>query len=587
MSPCCHTKREKTLPATARHTRIYPLLLLGIALSLTKLYLLEIRSREFLDCQWCVSAPATANELQFIVLIGLLVMAAGLPRQRPLRVGLRVVVVAIVVIMILDLGVFYQFLQRFTLHRLLKFGSEVTAIDDFLKIALSETQTALMALGALIVTLTIFGRFLTYDYLFGPRKMLPAVFSVCLVGTQFLESDEFHTPYLLNSVEAFFAPYTRFQPYSEDFKEAIRAMPSEPQYCVAGRGERPNLILLVVESLSMYQSSLYSGIKDWVPQFDNTSRAGRRYSAFYANGVTTEQGLISLLTGEPAVEKGVEGNTEFDEFRSTPQTIPRMLGGLGYRTEFLTTGNLGFLKKGDWLKNIGFEYVEGHDAHYYDGMKRYHFDAAPDDALYGRALQELQSKSGSPIFMMLETVTTHHPYVEPATGKHSQEAAFRYADQQLGKFVDALKQRKFFSNGYLMIVGDHRAMVPMIPEEKRLFGDRGFARIPFTIVGHAMQGQNEPKMFSQTDLLPSLRHWIGTGQQCFNPNQGIFLPNPIHPPACIFTHRSYNFDNVFVHCGNEDHVIKLDGDRTRFATSNGGSPELIEEVHRLRAGLTW
>ena len=277
------------------YTRIYPLLILGIALSLTKLYLLEIRSRAFLDCQWCISVPAATNELQFIVLIGLLLMAAGLPRQRFLRVSLRVAVVVILVLMMVDLGVFYQFLQRFTLHRLLKFGSEVTAIEDFVKIALSENQTALIALGALTVTLTIFGRFLIYDYAIAPRKMLPAVFSVCLVGTQFLQSDEFHTPYLLNSVEAFIAPYTRFQPYSEDFKKAIRARPSKQQYCVEGQGERPNLILLVVESLSMYQSSLYSGIKDWAPQFDSTSLGGHRFSAFYANGVTTEQGLISLL----------------------------------------------------------------------------------------------------------------------------------------------------------------------------------------------------------------------------------------------------------------------------------------------------
>jgi len=313
---------------------------------------------------------------------------------------------------------------------------------------------------------------------------------------------------------------TKNQPYTEKFKENIRADATEKNDCYEGKGARPDLILLIVESLSLYQSALFSGINDWMPEFDSVSQKGRRLSNFHANGVTTEQGLIALLTGEPPIAKaGRQAVTVFEQFRDTKQSVPKMLHEFGYESLFLTTGNLSFLGKGNWLNDIGFDYTEGHDAPYYHGMKRFNFDAAPDDALYGRALQELRRKKGSPIFMTLETVTTHHPYIDPASGIHSQELTFRYADHQLGVFINELKSSGFFDNGYLMILGDHRAMVPISNSEKTRYGDRAYARTPLSIIGHGLNGEQETAKFSQSDLLPSLRHWLGRGSQCVSANQ--------------------------------------------------------------------
>ncbi|MBX3615729.1 MAG: sulfatase-like hydrolase/transferase [Nitrosomonas sp.] len=563
-----------------------PLLFFCIGLIAYKFYLLEINSRAILGCDWCLVRKAIFFELQFLFLLGILHFVAGFSRWYWLRFSLRLSVIAILLIMAIDLIVLQQFLVRFTWHEFLKFVSEFSAIMDFSRQLIVSFWSALIAAMVISIILWVLGRYLILDNATTRSPVFLAFVAFGLFGTEYLKPTEFHGPYLQNSIEAFFSSQTRHRPYSDDFANKILAEPEEESRCYEGVGARPDLILLIVESLSMYHSKLFSGLRDWTPQFDSVSQNGRWFSNFYANAINTEQGLVALLTGEPAIARGT-GNAStplFEQFQSSKHTVPHLLNDLDYYTAFLTTGNLGFLGKGDWLKKIGFNLIEGHDAAYYDGMKRFHFDAAPDQALYDRALIELQTHHRKkPVFLTLETVSTHHPFIDPESAAQSEELVFRYADRALGVFVENLKSIGFFDNGYLMIVSDHRAMVPASQDEMVRFGDRAYARIPFSIIGYGLNNEEVVDPFSQIDLLPSLHHWLSQDRHCVNANQGIFLPKTKHQPACIFTRRSYALDDVFIHCGDEDYIIRLDGDRSHYV---GAKPphDLLGSIHRLRLG---
>lgn len=566
------------------------LLLLFFCLGLIayKFYLLEINSRAILGCQWCLASKAILFELQFVFILGILHLAAGFFRWYWLRFIFRLSVITVLLIMAIDLIVLQQFLVRFTWHEFLKFLSEFGAIMDFSRQLFASFWSTLIAAITLFVILWVLGRYLILDYAIArsPAFLVFAAFG--LFGSEYLKPVEFHEPYLQNSIETFFSSQTRNRPYSEGFAKKIETEidSNEENQCYEGTGARPNLILLIVESLSMYHSNLFSGLHDWVPQFDSVSQTGRRFSNFYANAINTEQGLVALLTGEPPIAKGTDSASTllFEQFQSTKHTVPQMLNEFGYHTVFLTTGNLGFLGKGDWLKKIGFNFIEGHEATYYNGMKRFHFDAALDQALYERALIELQSfNRKNPIFMTLETVSTHHPFIDPESNAQSEEMVFRYADRALKVFVENLKSIGFFNNGYLMIVSDHRAMIPTNRNEMIRFGDRAYARIPFSIIGNGLNSEEEINPFSQTDLLPSLRHWLSKDRHCISTYQGIFLPQTKRLPACIFSHRSYSLDDVFIHCCDEDYIIRLNGDYSHYVDSKP-SQDLLGEVHRLRLG---
>lgn len=561
------------------------LMLFALGLVCYKLISLEEVSRTYLNCQWCLSAKALPYEVQsFLLLVSLHFLSVEI-RWYPLRLVLRLMVVGVLVITCLDLVVTREFWVRLTAQELYEYGSQIGTIEKFLQQALSSTWAGQAAIFALLLTLIIFIRYLKHDYVRAKPLFVYLLVGLGVYGCSWVEVNEYHETFLKSSIQAFFSPQTNNRSYSEEFKKGIPAKPSNGQACFAGQGARNDVILVVFESLSMYHSALFSGINDWMPEFDAASKTGLRLSHFYANGVSSEQGLVSLLTGEPPIAKGIEGSvTILEQFRNPAQTVPRMLHDQGYDTAFLTTGNLGFLRKGSWLKDIGFDLAEGHDASYYKGMKRYQFDAAPDDALYGRALLELQQHRERPLFLTLETVTTHLPNIDPESGAQSQELTYRYADRQLGRFVRDLRARGFFEHGDLIITADHRAMVPLSNEERIRYGDRAYVRIPMTVMGAGIRSGEDAGSYSQADLLPSLHHWLGKDSGCVGANQGIFLPTAVHTPQCIYTNRSYNVNDVFIHCGKEDFEVNLNGDKTQYVGAAPTAPDLLNETHRLRLG---
>jgi len=107
--------------------------------------------------------------------------------------------------------------------------------------------------------------------------------------------------------------------------------------------------------------------------------------------------------------------------------------------------------------------------------------------------------------------------------------------------------------------------------------------VPMIAIGMGLHGK-APGTFSQSDLLPSLEHWIGEGEHCIAANQGVFLPEPLKAPSCVFTKRPYDADLVVAECGPRDFRVNLDGDDTGFEDEHAGSPELLASINRLRLG---
>lgn len=564
------------------------MLLLALSLVCFKLFSLEVVSRTYLGCQWCMSKDAIPYEFEYLLYLISLHLLSCISRWRVLAVTLRIFVVLAVILTSVDLIVTHEFWVRLTPSELFKFINEIGALGNYLGQLSSDFWLLAGAMLALAFVSAIVVRYLKANQFATSPFFLYGMIGCALAGCEVMEVlkvSEYHDVYLRNSLQAFFSKETSSAPYSKPFESSLQSKSPDGQVCMKGSESKSDVILLVVESLSMFDSALFSGINDWMPEFDAISREGIQFSNFYANGVTTEQGLIALLTGEPPIKRGVPGNAFLEQFSEPVQTLPRMMHDLGYESVFLTTGNLGFVGKGEWLKKIGFDYIEGHDAAFYNGMKRFQFDAAADEALYARAMLELQKKKATTTFMTLETVTTHLPNIDPATGARSPELTYRYADHQLGNFVRRLKSIRFFEHGTLIVTADHRAMVPMSSKEKALYGDWGYARIPFTILGGGLPSGQQQANFSQSDLLPSLKNWLGKGRQCLGQNQGAFLPTASHVPNCIYTNRSYGANNVFVRCSAEDFTIRLNGDDTDFVASLSKSSELINEVHRLRLGM--
>ncbi|MFK5894413.1 MAG: LTA synthase family protein [Pseudomonadota bacterium] len=559
------------------------ILFCALILSTYKLYFLELTSRAALSCQWCLINAAIIHEIQFLLTIILLYLISLSPHFL-IRISVKIFIIIALIITAIDIVLLNQFLVRFTYQELLKFIGEYNAVLDFIHQLLSDWLKVVIVVAAGIICI------ITITFFLKQRQEKKQHHSILIISTGILifaveniKSIEYHTPYILNSIEAFIIPKSRNVPYSKNFIQAVSKTKNK-HICFDSIGSRPNIILIIFESLSMYHSKSFSQLNDWMPNLDNISKEETKYINFYANGITTEDGLISLFTGFPPIPKGL-GNTKtlFEQYQNT-KSMPKMLNKLGYQTLFFTTGNLNFLNKGRWLKKIGFQYIEGSEAPFYKGMKRFHFNAAPDKALYDRVLEKLENIKTSPFFLSVENVSTHHPYINPENGTNSEEEVFKYADKQLSKFINKLNKNNFFDNGYVIISSDHRAMVPIRKKEFSLYGDEAFARIPFIVLGKNEKLEISAP-FSQTDLFPSLQHWLAKGEACIDKNQGIFLPTVRQKPECIYTRRSYDLNKIFIQCGNLKYSVLLDADQTRYIGTSKGSIELLNQVHRLRLNL--
>ena len=542
-----------------------------------------------LDCGGCLVAPTLLNDLQFgLGLLALHALSCRL-RQRWLGRMLRGAVVLALLIAVVDIVVLQQFFTRLHWHEVLKFAREGQAAAAFVSVLASHRGVALP--GGLVVTGVLLGavRYVAHQPAAGWAArshagwIVPLVLAVVVSPVQ---AQHFYQPYLRHAVAAFVAPQSRFEPYPDGFRPPPAPGTPGASTCAAAAPRRGNVILLIVESLSAYQSARWGGIHDWVPEFDRLAARSLVVPEFYANAIATEGGLLALLTGLPPVPKPSR-DPLFEQYVDAADSLPRLYGSLGHRTAFLTTGDLGFLGKGVWLKTLGFDEVEGHDHPSYADQPRFHFGAAPDHALYRRALDWMQQEPGRPFLLTLETVSTHQPYVDPETGAASIEAAFRYADREIGVFVRQLESRRFFDDGVLIIVGDHRAMVPATREELERFGDRTYARVPLLVHGAGIRPGAVTGAFSQTDLLPSLRQWTGASAACATPYHGLLLASPPQPPRCLMTRRPYDFDRIVVQCRDEDLPVVLDGAATRYAEGTRGDPAHLQALHRLRLLDAW
>jgi lipoteichoic acid synthase len=185
--------------------------------------------------------------------------------------------------------------------------------------------------------------------------------------------------------------------FSDAFRARILASPPPVETEVPGRRRRLNVILVIVESLSAYQSRYFSGIEDWTPRLDGIARQETALTNFYANGWDTTGGVVCLLTravpfvaelrGSRAATFVPDGGTYFTDYLDVPHALPRVLSQQGYSTEFVAAGRVRLWGQDTWLSNVGFQKIVADDDPRFAGQKlRGPFNCVLDRALYPVAL---------------------------------------------------------------------------------------------------------------------------------------------------------------------------------------------------------
>jgi phosphoglycerol transferase MdoB-like AlkP superfamily enzyme len=252
-----------------------------------------------------------------------------------------------------------------------------------------------------------------------------------------------------------------------------------------------------------------------MPLTDKIQSEGITFTNMLAHGKSSETAHIPLLQGVEPRESPLANRAQaYDLYTGYTEPLPIFLKKRGYETSFLSTVTLSFLNERDFIKKMGFDRIIGEEE--FTQEKKYVFNAAPDGALYTKtlALIDQSNKQANqennlqkPYFITLQTISAHKPYNTPY-GK-DKTSMMRYTDRTLYSFYQKLKTKKFFENGILIIVGDHRKMDAVNKNEFNKRGISSHSRIIGTIIGKGIKpGQYNQGYIQHIDIFYSIKKLV-------------------------------------------------------------------------------
>ncbi|MGA7297393.1 MAG: LTA synthase family protein [Rhodanobacteraceae bacterium] len=556
------------------------LALLGFAL-LTGIRAIKVDGMvsAYTGCHQCIIGGLVHHDLAMLALLAGLLGLDLLAPWRWLRALLRLCALALVIFYALDLAVFASFAHRLYLGDLLAFGGEGGAIGGFVHALLQRPDIGRWFATALLVLLIAAAICWKRDR---AAKTAVALFLVAAATTALwatpLSPARYVHPEIVDNLLEVNQANSANHAYSLPFRRALLGnQPAVAKSCSRNaHSNRPDVILVAVESLSAYQSKLLGGDMDALPLLDAIARENHYFSRFLANGFNTNGGRIALYTGRaPLPPPGMARTLPLRAYGFTDETLTSIAHETGYTSHYFTSGDLGFVNSTPWLETLGFDSIEGAESPFYKGMKRWQFDAPEDKALFDRVLDWLDHRTDrKPFLATLLTVTSHPPFVDPRSGKIDQLTTFRYVDAQLARFYRKLEERHFFDHGVLMITGDHRSMTPLHADEYQRWGERAFARVPMIVVGDVNMPPVVQQSFAQTDV-PFSFSWLAGAQTCLDAAHGNFARPDPQAPAYILHASGDRPERVNVFFGQKMGGIILDGDDSRW---QGPRPENWQQI---------
>lgn len=569
-------------------------LILYVAILALRIHNIEFRYGAFTDCRGCFIKPILIHEAKLGGIWAILLALSMYSKRQTISILLRFIVVIVLMIQTVDVVLMSTLSSRLYVDGIAKVPLSFSTIFNFSHTWVTQDLGEMGTAVFLILAFLVFRfPFIRARASFGMTAGLVAsgiFISVC----GFLIPD--NSAYMLassreNLIELNL-PKGQYLQYSKSFRSAIAESPtlSPGCSCIKGRESRKDIIILVVESLSDYQSEFFSGQMNLTPNLDRIAREHKSFMHFHANSFHTINGLEALLTGMPTIPSADE------KLRNLSVSLPNYLKAYHYRTHFFTPAKFELMKNDKTtLQALGFDEIEGRTS-FYDGAPELQFGAAPDDYFYRRilgsldaaAMEQKKNLNAAPHFWTLMTGGTHQPFNRRNKNNSSLSNAFGFADAELGHFYQELIKRNFFSNGVLIITGDHHSMTPISSEENERYGLESTSLVPLVIVESAQQ---QPEIinqhFQQADLFQSIQFLI---QQdiCLDASRGNLFGEMSDGPECVFFERGDERDQVNYFCKEAQGTIRLDGDKTDFIGTHPPNAALIlGQLHHERLQPYW
>lgn len=278
---------------------------------------------------------------------------------------------------------------------------------------------------------------------------------------------------------------------------------------------RPNIILIAIESFSGDFLKAFGNKDNLTPNYDSLANQSIFFTNLYATGTRTVRGMEALtLCVPPSPGNSIVRRPNNDHIFS----IATILKQKNYHPYFIYGGDGYFDNMNNFFGGQGFDIVDRDrgnplsdkiDTHRYNiPTNEVSFENAwgiCDEDLYKQAIKyaDKSNAANTPFFQFVMTTSNHKPYTFPEgtidLPQGDRNAAVKYTDYALGKFIAEAQQKPWFKNTVFVIVADHCASSAgkwEINVDKH--------HIPAIIYNLPHEPQRIDRLASQIDVMPTL-----------------------------------------------------------------------------------
>ncbi len=278
--------------------------------------------------------------------------------------------------------------------------------------------------------------------------------------------------------------------------------------------KKPNIILVILESFTAKLIEPLGGVEGITPCFNKLTGEGVFFTNFYANDSRSDKGIVSILSGYPAL--GIVSVIKFPKKTQSLPYISRHLSEIGYNTSFYYGGDINFANLNSYLFNGGFNrIISKSDFKKSEILSKW---GIPDQIVFDRLYNDIK-KEKEPFFKVFFTLSNHEPFDIPVPafieGSDTESRMYNssmYTDSCVGDFVKKLKLSGLWDKTLIVFLADHGHILPgMSP----VYGFRKY-HIPMLWLGGVIKRDTMVSKYgSQTDLARTLLKQIGVNADEF------------------------------------------------------------------------
>ena len=283
--------------------------------------------------------------------------------------------------------------------------------------------------------------------------------------------------------------------------------------------ERPDLILLTVDTTRADRIGSYGHSLARTPNLDRLSRRGLRIDHAISTVPLTLPSHASILTGTLPAYHGVHDNGFEILSDEGIETLAEVLGDAGYGTNAVI---------GAFVLDRRFGLDQGFDEYEDDPRELYHantFHGARDAAsVTDTALEILAgARRNAPLFLWAHYFDPHAPFEAPEPfgslvdapgdlGAYDAEVA--YMDAQIGRLLAGIESARGSRERLVVVVGDHGEglRTPHAEESHGMFLYDEAIRVPLILAdtaGRVPSGTVAAEAVSLIDVAPSMLAYAG------------------------------------------------------------------------------